>query len=210
MYCILITGIPASGKSTIADEISKRLSLPVLSKDRFKEVLFDTIGFESRQEKVRLGTAAMEIMYHAASQLMKAQIPFILENNFEYASRKGLDRLLSQSDCPALTITLTGDYETLYRRFLQRNAGPGRHRGHIVNDCYPEKRIRSTEELLKDTIPLDQFVEGIHARGFDRFVGGQDQIVIDTTEFSKVDVDALISQIEVWRDGIKTCSEHEV
>jgi len=210
MYCILITGIPASGKSTIADALSKRLSLPVLSKDGFKEVLFDTIGFESRQEKVRLGTAAMEIMYHAAAQLMKVQIPFILENNFEYASRKGLDRLLSQTDCPVLTITLTGDYETLYLRFLQRNAGLDRHRGHIVNDCYPEKRIRSAEELLKNTITLDQFVEGIHARGFDRFVGGQDQIVIDTTEFSKVDVDALISQIEAWRESLKTCSEYEV
>lgn len=210
MYCILITGIPASGKSTIADIISKRLSLPVLSKDGFKEVLFDSIGFESRAEKVKLGTAAMEIMYHTAAQLMKAQIPFILENNFEYASREGLDRLLSQTGCPALTVTLTGDYETIYRRFLQRNASPVRHRGHIVNDCYPEKRIRSTEELLKNTISLDQFVEGIHVRGFDSFVGGRDQIVIDTTDFSKVDVDAVIDQIESWREEIQTCLEHEV
>ena len=66
MYCILVTGIPASGKSTLAEFLGKRLHLPVLSKDRIKELLYDTVGFRSREEKVQLGTAAMEIMYYAA------------------------------------------------------------------------------------------------------------------------------------------------
>ena len=63
MYCILVSGIPAAGKSTIAERISMQLQLPVFSKDRFKEILFDQIGFASRTEKVKLGTAAMNLMY---------------------------------------------------------------------------------------------------------------------------------------------------
>ena len=51
-YCILVTGIPASGKSTIAEHLAKELSLPCFSKDAFKEILFDTVGFRSREEKV--------------------------------------------------------------------------------------------------------------------------------------------------------------
>ena len=74
-YCIIVTGIPASGKSTLAEELGKRLELPVFSKDAVKERLYDTIGFQSREEKVRLGIAAMNIMYDIAEQMMKCGKP---------------------------------------------------------------------------------------------------------------------------------------
>ena len=76
MYCILVAGMPASGKSTIAGSISESLGIPMLSKDSIKEVLFDDLGFHSRAEKVQLGTAAMHILYYAAAQLMKVGKPF--------------------------------------------------------------------------------------------------------------------------------------
>ena len=50
MYCILVAGMPASGKSTIAVRISESLGIPMLSKDSIKEVLFDDLGFHSRAE----------------------------------------------------------------------------------------------------------------------------------------------------------------
>ena len=36
MYCILVAGMPASGKSTIAVRISESLGIPMLSKDSIK------------------------------------------------------------------------------------------------------------------------------------------------------------------------------
>ena len=200
MYCILVSGIPAAGKSTLAKQLSEQLNLPVFSKDDTKEILFDQIGFESRAEKVRLGAASMEIMYYAAEQLMKAKFPFILENNFENASKKGLVCLLERYNYSALTVTLTGDYETIYRRFLERNIRPNRHRGHVVNDCYPEKHPHTDDELLKNSITLQQFTDGIRLRGFDTFIGGRDQIIVDTTDFSKIDFEGLLAQIDHWRD----------
>ena len=140
MYCILVTGIPAAGKSTMAEAISKRLKLPVISKDTIKELLFDNVGFQSREEKVNLGVASMEIMYYVADQLMGAGQSFILENNFEYSSEQGIKNLLEKHHYSVLTITLTGDYEVIYQRFLKREGSPDRHRGHVVNDCYPEKK----------------------------------------------------------------------
>lgn len=74
MYCILVTGIPASGKSTLAAAIAGALHLPWISKDRIKE-RFLTAGFRSREEKVRLGLAAMDAMYYCAEQLMAAGKP---------------------------------------------------------------------------------------------------------------------------------------
>ena len=94
MYCILVTGIPASGKSTLARALGEELRLPVISKDSLKEILFDQVGFRSREEKVRLGNASMEIMYAIAGQFMGAGQPFLLENNFERASEDGIKALL--------------------------------------------------------------------------------------------------------------------
>ena len=78
MHCILVSGIPAAGKSTIARLLSHKLGIPVISKDDIKEILFDHIGFTSREEKVRLGTASMDVMYYAASQMLKTNTPCII------------------------------------------------------------------------------------------------------------------------------------
>ncbi len=136
MYCILVAGMPASGKSTIAVRISESLGIPMLSKDSIKEVLFDDLGFHSRAEKVQLGTAAMHILYYAAAQLMKVGKPFILENNFEDASIPGIMALLETHHYTAVTVRLTGDPEVIYRRFAARDLSDTRHRGHVVNDCW--------------------------------------------------------------------------
>lgn len=129
MYCILVTGIPAAGKSTMAEAISEKLNLPVISKDSIKELLFDNVGFQPREEKVDLGIASMEIMYYIAGQIMKTGQPFILENNFEYSSERGIKNLLEQYQYSMLIITLTGNYKTIYLRFLERENSPEKHRG---------------------------------------------------------------------------------
>ena len=202
MYCILVTGIPAAGKSTMAEVVSERLKLPVISKDNIKELLFDNVGFQSRAEKVKLGVASMEIMYYAAGQLMKAGQPFILENNFEYSSEQGIQTLLEKYRYSALTITLTGDYKVIYQRFLKRESSPDRHRGHVVNDCYPERKEKDPETSRSKTISYESFVRGIEQRGFDAFCADGRLIKVDTTDFSKINMEELFSQIAAWKEEI--------
>ena len=202
MYCILVTGIPAAGKSTMAEAISERVKLPVISKDAVKERLFDNVGFQSREEKVNLGIAGMEIMYYVAGQLMKAGQSFILENNFEYSSQQGIKNLLEKYQYSVLTITLTGDYQVIYQRFLERESSPDRHRGHVVNDCYPEKKESNPKELKAASISYENFVYGIQHRGFDAFCVDGRQIKVDTTDFSKIDMEELFSQIAAWKEEI--------
>ncbi|MCI8783195.1 MAG: AAA family ATPase [Dorea sp.] len=189
MYCILVTGIPAAGKTTMAEYLSERMHLPVFSKDTVKELLYDHVGFHSRKEKVNLGIAGMEMIYYAAKQLMKVGQPFILENNFEHISKAGITALLEEYRYPALTVTLTGDYMAVHQRFLERNISPARHKGHVLNDCYPEEREHSLEELKAASLSFEDYLQGIESRGFDTFCVGGKQIVIDTTDFSKVDMD---------------------
>ena len=186
----------------MAEAMAEKLKLPVISKDTIKELLYDHIGFQSREEKVNLGIASMEIMYYIAGQLMKAGQPFILENNFEYSSEQGIKTLLAKYQYSVLTIALTGDYQVIYRRFQERDLSPGRHRGHVVNDCYPEKRERSPEELRATTISYEKFVYQIKNRGLDNFCVDGRRIEVDTTDFSGIDMERLFLQIAEWKEDL--------
>lgn len=198
MYCILVTGIPAAGKSTMAEVLAEHFSLPVISKDKIKELLYDTIGFCSREEKVKLGIASMNIMYYMAEQFMKRRQSFILENNFENVSKERLLEILEKYSYKAITVTLTGDYKKIYQRFLKRNDSPDRHRGHVVNDCYPEK----IQNNFVASIPYESFVNGIVNRGMDSFVANGPHIVLDTTDFIRIDKEKLLQQIVDCREEI--------
>ncbi len=132
---------------------------------------------------------------------MKAGQPFILENNFE-SSEHEMKSLLEKYQYSVLTITLTGDYEVIYQRFLERENSPGRHRGHVVNDCYPEKKENNLKTLKAKTISYENFVRGIERRGFDAFCVDGRQIKVDTTDFSKINMEELFSQIAAWKEEI--------
>lgn len=198
MYCILVTGIPAAGKSTMAAFLAEHFGLPVISKDKIKEFMYDDIGFCSREEKVKLGIASMNIMYYMAAELMKSNQPFILENNFEKISRKPLIQILEKYSYKAITVTLTGNYSKIYERFTERNSSPDRHRGHVVNDCYPEK----TPNKDINPISYENFVSGIIDRGMDSFEANGPDIVVDTTDFNDLHIETLIEEINSYREEI--------
>lgn len=193
MSCvILICGIPASGKTHMARRLSELLSVPVFSKDDIKERLFDTVGFKSREEKNALGVGAAEIMYYAAGQVLSAGGSVILENNFETRSIPGMKALIERCKCRTVTVELAGEAEVLYRRFLSREGSPQRHRGHVVNTCYPEPPGQAGEY---SPMSLEQFISGVTGRGMAGFDIGGPRIVVDVTDLSKVDCANVAEQV---------------
>jgi predicted kinase len=79
---VIVSGAPNSGKTTLNRRLTASLHLPLLSKDRFKEVLGDTIGADDRDASTRLGAAAHELLYATAGWLLDAGSGAIVESNF--------------------------------------------------------------------------------------------------------------------------------
>ena len=188
--CVCIAGMPASGKTTMAIQLSQKLGIVMFSKDSIKENLFDRLGFESRQEKVQLGLAAMDILYYAALQCLTAGQSVILENNFEDRSLPGLQRLAEETGCQRITILFDGDTRTIYERFVKRDSSPSRHRGHVVNDRYPA----AEPYVVPAPIRFTDFEQSIEQRGYRRFSFGT-LIPVDCTDPTAISVEALSSQL---------------
>ena len=85
---ILITGHPATGKTTLAHYLAQALGLPLLYRDGLKEKLADTLGWADDEWSLKLGAATWELLYHLVETLLRAQVSHIVESNFtpQYAT----------------------------------------------------------------------------------------------------------------------------
>lgn len=188
---ILLAGLPASGKSHFARLLHKRLGYPVIGKDEIKEILFDDVGFRSREEKVKLGVAAMDIMYEQADTLLGLGISVILDNNFENISLPGVRRLMEKHHPNTVTVRFDGDPMAAYQRFVKRDADPRRHRGHVLNTCYPE-----TGEP-EPYVPIGEaaFEEKFRSRGVMDFYPGGKLITVDVSSFENYSEQELFERL---------------
>ncbi|MGH8284210.1 MAG: AAA family ATPase [Steroidobacteraceae bacterium] len=57
-FLIIVTGLPASGKTTLARGLAARHRVPLLAKDLVKEPLLDALGAEDALASRRLSDAS--------------------------------------------------------------------------------------------------------------------------------------------------------
>jgi predicted kinase len=125
-FLVVVTGPPASGKSSIARELAERLRIPFLSKDEIKERLYDELGSGEEREDA-LERAATAILYSVARSNLKVGVSVLVESNFDRetdtAPLRDLATRIVQVHCG-------GDPDELARHFAERSARGDRHPGH--------------------------------------------------------------------------------
>ena len=146
---IAITGLPASGKSTLAQELARRLHAPLLTKDSIKEPLLDVLGPGDRAHSRRLSDASFAVLFALAREMLahltsgpaaprapaqptgSAQPPvLILEGNFRPGEHEApFERLLSQG-VRLVQIECRVEESVRAERLRQRASDPARHNGH--------------------------------------------------------------------------------
>lgn len=201
MYVIAVAGLPGSGKSYLAKLLSERLECILLSKDSFKEILFDSIGFHNRNEKTALNAAALETMFYVARQIVESGGNVILENNFEKNAYPYFECLSQVPSVSVITVFVGGDKNAIYKRYIARDKDPSRHRGHVLSTEYPE---RTNIGIIPEPISFQLFCRRFAARGMSNFCVGSQLIRVDATDFSKVDYDDIVLQV---RKAIELCGD---
>lgn len=189
---IIIAGMPASGKSTIATKLSKSLNLPIIEKDAIKEELFDTIGFNNYAQKRQLDVAATAVLIRLCDSLLKIDTSLIVVNNFRSDLSDTVKDLIDRHKASCITLFFKGDADVFYKRYVERDLKHKRHLGHILQDRFPPLEGDS----LDYTMTREEFAEKFEKLGMDEFDIGGVRIEIDATNPEKIDVDSLIEQIK--------------
>jgi predicted kinase len=191
MNMIVLTGMPASGKSTVAAKLADALSLPVLAKDEFKEALFDTIGFSCYAEKRKLDHAANAVLLKAAEAMLRNGRSLIIDNNFDGTAAEALNALTERMGARCVTVFFGGDTEAFYRRYVERDRLHLRHLGHVVQEHYPLHEGDSPDHDMT----REEFREKFEKRGMADVRLNGIRIEIDATEPAAIDTDRLIQEI---------------
>lgn len=135
---IVVSGRPASGKSTLARQLSSSLGLPTISKDLIKEALFESLGSADRESSIQLGKASFDVLLKLAGQFQLAKVPFILESAFR--ANDGIAIQSAVGSAAFLQIYCHAPVEVLIERFVHRADSGSRHEGHADADNIDELR----------------------------------------------------------------------
>ena len=191
MDLIILAGMPATGKSTVAAGLSKSFGYPILGKDNIKEGLFDTLGFENYAQKRKLDHAANEVLLRVLAAMLKAGNSLIVDNNFDTASTEKLCGLIETYHPNCVTVFLDGDPQALYLRYVERDNLHKRHRGHALQEHYPPHE----GDDLDYSMTREEFDEKFFKRGMAQFRCPGARIDVDMTDFSKVDVEEIAVRV---------------
>ncbi|HYW26678.1 MAG TPA: AAA family ATPase [Terriglobales bacterium] len=124
---VVVSGPPASGKTTLAVPLASALSLPLVAKDTIKEALMDAVGPVDLERSKALGVATFAVMYALARSHLDTGAGLVLEANFASGvSEPELRPLVARSR--AVLVHCWAPRDVLIERYRER--APHRHPGH--------------------------------------------------------------------------------
>lgn len=124
---IIVTGIPASGKSTIGHAVAAALTLPMLDKDEILEAMFSSQGIGNAEWRTRLSRAADEALQQKALQSGSAVITSWWRHPASQVDSGTPVEWLSSLPGVVVELHCVCTPQVATERFLSRN----RHEGHL-------------------------------------------------------------------------------
>lgn len=177
---ILVAGMPASGKTTFAEWLSNKVQLPLVCKDKYKEIIWDKIHYDTtvRTESQKYGGLAYDLSFHFCDTLMKCGIGFIFESNFVEPFPEIMASKVNLYGYKAITVLFDGDVKEIHKRFMERDVTDERHPGLVSNHYFSDFEIfkNGTERCRS-------------------FSYGDIRITVDSTDFSKIKYDEIADKI---------------
>ncbi len=143
MFAVVVTGLPGSGKTTLAEPLAASLNVPLISKDHIKELLADHLGPGPLAEKY--GIAAVQIQFALAARAPEVVLESFFWPGLSEPDLVGLDRPLVQVHCRC-------DPVLARARFEERLRAGQRHPVHHAMDDW--ERFSDAAGLLHLPGPL--------------------------------------------------------
>ena len=126
---ILVTGLPATGKSRLAEALARRFGCPLLAKDAIKEPLLDVLGGGDRAWSRKLSDASFAVLFGLARAILATSRPLVVEGNFRAGVHEESLRPLVAAG-PLIQFLCTAPDTARATRLAARATDATRHPGH--------------------------------------------------------------------------------
>jgi predicted kinase len=179
---IIISGPPASGKTSIGRRVAHDLRMPYIGKDDIKERLFDALGVGDRSWSRKLGMATYDLLYWFVELQLQAGRSVIVESNFRAAiSGPQFTQLQGRYSFTAFQIICRVDPAVQRARYEERWRNGQRHPGHVDD-------VAITDVMFE---PKDSY---------EPMALGGPVVEVDTTDWATVDYDGLLARLREYGD----------
>lgn len=165
---VVVGGAPATGKTTLAQELGRALALPLITKDDIKESLAAPFATGDRAWSRHLGVAAYGVLFTVAARILVSGHGLVLESNFR---RDVSDAQLRTLAALAPTVVIVCRTPHVRQRFAER-AARGRHRVHVDDAVLDEWNGDDAEFQIDIDTP---------------------RLVVDTTDGYLPDLDRIVA-----------------
>jgi predicted kinase len=113
---IIVSGLPGSGKSMVAEGLSRKLSLPIFSIDPIEAAMW-----RSGLDKAATGVAAYEVVYALADEHLKLGHSVILDAVSPVeAARDMWRKVASKNNAPLIVIEVVCNDEQMHRQRIEK------------------------------------------------------------------------------------------
>lgn len=89
---IIFCGLPGTGKTTLAQALSKKLNVCILRKDAIKEFLYDELEGATLEDSHRIGKISILLILRLAEEALQNGVDIILDSPFDYPDNPRLFR----------------------------------------------------------------------------------------------------------------------
>ena len=166
-WLIIVTGLPATGKTRLARKIAADRLWPLLAKDTIKEWLFESLGVGDAKWSRQLSDASFTILFAVARDVMRHNSDLVLEGNLRPREHEKMLQAMLQSQSASaprcIQILCRVDEVERRRRLHARRADPARHAGHL--DATQRLDLRGVDGFLD--LPGDRLLHDSGAVAFD-------------------------------------------
>lgn len=178
---ILVSGVPATGKTTFATWLSSEIGVPLLCRDhvfeKYKEVTkskFENLLLgDEEQYLTRLWEASSGLYWFLCEEIMKSLSPLIIESSFGNDVKEIINDLIGKYKYHTVNVHLDAPLETICCRFSERS----------------------------NEIPVDDLkivLQDGKIKSASDFRYGDCIIHVDTTDFSMVSYEDIAEQIRQY------------
>jgi predicted kinase len=153
---VLVSGPPASGKTTLARPLAERLDFALLTKDDIKETLFTVLDGLPGDVKFsrKIGAASMDLLWALAPHCPAV----VLEANFRTQSdyERAKVAALAKANAQIVEVYCRLPREEASRRFAERARQERHHPSHVLAEMSPDRMIEYEEPFaLSPVIEVD-------------------------------------------------------